>query len=122
MVLAVGDARHSAGWLLPLLCLRRPVRDRAYRRHAHAPACSASALGAGRHRARGAHARGARAHLRLLVAGIVIVMIALRWLRGALRRPARRHAARARAIAGGRRRLRRLRRVRDRRSPTRPVR
>ena len=36
MVLAVGDARHSAAWLLPLLCLADLFAIATYRRHAHA--------------------------------------------------------------------------------------
>src|SRR5512142_1912458 len=36
MVLAVGDARRSAAWLLPLLCVADVVAVVSYRRHAHA--------------------------------------------------------------------------------------
>ena len=36
MVLAVGDARQSAGWLLPLLCVADVFAVVAYRRHAEA--------------------------------------------------------------------------------------
>jgi uncharacterized membrane protein YfcA len=83
MVLAVGDARHAAGWLLPLLCLADLFAIAAYRRHADAPrllgllpwVLGGIALGAI------ALAAPERA-LRLLVAAIVIGMIALRWLRG----------------------------------------
>jgi uncharacterized membrane protein YfcA len=83
MVLAVGDARHSAGWLLPLLCLADLFAITAYRRHAQAqrlfgllPWVLAGIAG-------GALALAApERHLRLLVAGIVIFMIGLRWLRG----------------------------------------
>lgn len=83
MVLAVGDARHSAGWLLPLLCLADLFAIATYRRHAQArrlfgllPWVLAGIAG-------GALALAApERHLRLLVAGIVIFMIGLRWLRG----------------------------------------
>jgi uncharacterized membrane protein YfcA len=83
MVLAVGDARHAAGWLLPLLCLADLFAVAAYRRHADARrlfdllpwVLGGIALGfvtlAAPERA-----------LRVLVAAIVIVMIALRWWRG----------------------------------------
>lgn len=89
MVLAVGDARHAAGWLLPLLCLADLFAISIYRRHAHARrlfgllpwvlggiALGALALAAPERR------------LRLLVAAIVIFMIALRWVRGRRSRPA----------------------------------
>jgi len=83
MVLAVGDARHSAGWLLPLLCLADLFAIAAYRRHAQAgrlfglfPWVLAGIAG-------GALALAApERELRLLVAGIVVFMIGLRWLRG----------------------------------------
>ncbi len=83
MVLAVGDARHSAGWLLPLLCLADLFAIAAYRRHADAPrlfgllpwVLGGIALGA-------ITLAAPERSLRLLVAAIVIVMIALRWLRG----------------------------------------
>ncbi len=82
MVLAVGDARHSAGWLLPLLCLADLFAIASYRRHADARrlfdllpwVLGGIAVGfftlAAPERA-----------LRLLVAAIVIVMIVIRWLR-----------------------------------------
>jgi uncharacterized membrane protein YfcA len=83
MVLAVGDARHSAGWLLPLLCLADLFAIATYRRHAQArrlfgllPWVLAGIAG-------GALALAApERQLRSLVAGIVIFMIGLRWLRG----------------------------------------
>ena len=86
MVLAVGDARHSAAWLLPLLCLADLFAIAAYRRHAHARrlfgllpwVLGGIALGA-------VTLAAPERSLRVLVAAIVIVMIALRWLRG--RRP-----------------------------------
>jgi len=83
MVLAVGDARHSAAWLLPLLCLADLFAIAAYRRHAHARrlfgllpwVLGGIALGA-------ITLTAPERAMRLLVAAIVIVMIALRWLRG----------------------------------------
>ena len=79
MVLAVGDAKHAAGWLLPLLCLADLFAIAAYRRHADARrlfdllpwvlggiAVGSVVLAAPERR------------LRLLVAVIVIVMIGLR--------------------------------------------
>jgi len=83
MVLAVGDARHSAAWLLPLLCLADLFAIAAYRRHAHARrlfgllpwVMGGIGLGA-------ITLAAPERAMRLLVAAIVIVMIALRWLRG----------------------------------------
>ena len=83
MVLAVGDARHAAGWLLPLLCLADLFAIAAYRRHADAPrllgllpwVLGGIGLGA-------IMLASPERVLRLLVAAIVIGMIALRWLRG----------------------------------------
>jgi uncharacterized membrane protein YfcA len=83
MVLAVGDARHSAGWLLPLLCLADLFAIAAYRRHAQARrlfgllpwVLAGIGLGA-------LTLAAPERSMRLLVAAIVIVMIALRWLRG----------------------------------------
>jgi len=83
MVLAVGDARHSAGWLLPLLCLADLFAITAYRRHADARrlfdllpwVLGGIGLGA-------VTLSASERSLRLLVAAIVIVMIGLRWLRG----------------------------------------
>ena len=83
MVLAVGDARHSAAWLLPLLCLADLFAIAAYRRHAHARRLFGllpwvlGGIGAG-----AITLAAPERALRLLVAAIVIVMIALRWLRG----------------------------------------
>lgn len=82
MVLAVGDARHSAAWLLPLLCLADLFAIAAYRRHAHARrlfgllpwVLGGIGLGA-------ITLAAPERTLRVLVAAIVIVMIALRWLR-----------------------------------------
>jgi uncharacterized membrane protein YfcA len=87
MVLAVGDARHAAGWLLPLLCLADLFAIGTYRRHAQAGrlfgllpwVLAGIALGA-------LTLAAPERSLRLLVAAIVAFMIALRWLRG--RRPA----------------------------------
>jgi uncharacterized membrane protein YfcA len=91
MVLAVGDARHAAAWLLPLLCLADLFAIAAYRRHAQARrlfgllpwVLGGIGLGA-------ITLAAPERALRLLVAAIVIVMIAIRWLRG-----------RAPAAAGG---------------------
>jgi uncharacterized protein len=83
MVLAVGDARHSAAWLLPLLCLADLFAIAAYRRHAQARRLFGllpwvlGGIGAG-----AITLAAPERTLRLLVAAIVIVMIALRWLRG----------------------------------------
>ena len=83
MVLAVGDARHSAAWLLPLLCLADLFAIAAYRRHAQARRLFGllpwvlGGIGAG-----AVTLAAPERTLRLLVAAIVIVMIALRWLRG----------------------------------------
>ena len=108
MVLAVGDARHSAAWLLPLLCLADLFAIAAYRRHAHARrlfgllpwVLGGIGLGA-------ITLAAPERALRLLVAAIVIVMIALRWLRGrgaAAGRGGGGRPGRRRPIAGGRRR------------------
>jgi uncharacterized membrane protein YfcA len=83
MVLAVGDARHSAGWLLPLLCFADLFAIATYRRHAQARrlfdllpwVLGGIALGA-------LALAAPEGRLRLLVAAIVIFMIALRWARG----------------------------------------
>jgi len=83
MVLAVGDARHSAGWLLPLLCLADLFAVAAYRRHADARrlfdllpwVLGGIALGF-------VTLAAPERVLRVLVAAIVIVMIGLRWWRG----------------------------------------
>ena len=83
MVLAVGDARHSAGWLLPLLCLADLFAIATYRRHAQARrlfdlmpwVLAGIVLGA-------LTLAAPERALRLLVAGIVIFMIGLRWVRG----------------------------------------
>ena len=82
MVLAVGDARHAAGWLLPLLCLADLFAITTYRRHADARrlfnllpwVLGGIAIGF-------VTLAAPERRLRLLVAAIVIVMIGLR-LRG----------------------------------------
>ena len=82
MVLAVGDARHSVAWLLPLLCLADLFAIATYRRHAQARrlfgllpwVLGGIGLGA-------ITLAAPERTLRVLVAAIVIVMIALRWLR-----------------------------------------
>jgi len=83
MVLAVGDARHSAGWLLPLLCLADLFAIATYRRHAQARRLFDLLPWVLAGIAAGAVALAApERHLRSLVAAIVIFMIALRWIRG----------------------------------------
>jgi uncharacterized protein len=83
MVLAVGDARHSAAWLLPLLCLADLFAIAAYRRHAQARRLFGllpwvlGGIGTG-----AITLAAPEQVMRRLVAAIVIVMIALRWLRG----------------------------------------
>lgn len=82
MVLAVGDARHSAGWLLPLLCVADLFAVAIYRRRAYARGLLVllpwvlMGMGAG------AVALGApETFLRPTVGVIVIAMIGVRWLR-----------------------------------------
>ena len=83
MVLAVGDARHSAGWLLPLLCFADLFAIATYRRHAQARRLFDLLPWVLAGIAAGALALAApERHLRSLVAAIVIFMIALRWVRG----------------------------------------
>src|SRR5688572_17293876 len=83
MVLAVGDARHAAGWLLPLLCVADLAAIAVYRRHAQGRRLAQLApwvlggIGVG-----ALTLAAPERSLRLLVAAIVIVMIGLRWLRG----------------------------------------
>lgn len=80
MVLAVGDARQSAGWLLPLLCVADLFAVGIYRRRSYArrlfvllPWVVAGMLA-------GALALFAPERvLRPMVAGIVLVMIGVRW-------------------------------------------
>jgi uncharacterized membrane protein YfcA len=92
MVIAVGDARHAAGWLLPLLCAADVVAVVSYRRHAQvwrlfslAPWVLAGMAG-------GAVALAAPERiLRRLVGAIVLAMLALhlrRRLRAAPAEPA----------------------------------
>jgi uncharacterized membrane protein YfcA len=83
MVLAVGDARHSAGWLLPLLCFADLFAIATYRRQAQARRLFDLLPWVLAGIAAGALALAApQRYLRLLVAAIVIFMIALRWVRG----------------------------------------
>src|SRR5687767_23914 len=83
MVLAVGDARQSAGWLLPLLCVADVFAVVAYRRHAEARqlfslvpwvlvGMGAGALALG----------GPESVLRRVVGAIVLAMVVLRIARG----------------------------------------
>ena len=79
MVLAVGDAKHAAGWLLPLLCLADLFAIAVYRRHADARrlfdllpwVLGGIAVGS-------VVLAAPERPLRLLVAAIVILMIGLR--------------------------------------------
>ena len=83
MVLAVGDARHAAGWLLPLLCVADLAAIAVYRRHAQGRRLIGLAPWVLAGMGVGALTLAApERSLRLLVAAIVIVMIGLRWLRG----------------------------------------
>jgi uncharacterized membrane protein YfcA len=83
MVLAVGDARHAAGWLLPLLCVADLAAIAGYRRHAQGRWLIGLAPWVLGGMAVGALTLAApERSLRLLVAAIVILMIGLRWLRG----------------------------------------
>jgi len=82
MVLAVGDARHAAGWLLPLLCVADLAAIAVYRRHAQGRRLIGLAPWVLAGMGVGALTLAApERSLRLLVAAIVIVMIGLRWLR-----------------------------------------
>jgi uncharacterized membrane protein YfcA len=83
MVLAVGDARQSAGWLLPLLCVADVFAVIAYRRHAEARQLFSLVpwvlLGMGA----GALALGGpESVLRRVVGAIVLAMVLLRIARG----------------------------------------
>ena len=83
MVLAVGDARHAAGWLLPLLCVADLAAIAVYRRHTQGRRLAQLAPWVLAGMGVGALTLAApERSLRLLVAAIVIVMIGLRWLRG----------------------------------------
>jgi hypothetical protein len=82
MVLAVGDARQSAGWLLPMLCAADVFAVVYYRRHAQARRLFSLlpwvllGLGAGAWML-----GGPEVILRRIVGGIVLVMIAIQLLR-----------------------------------------
>jgi uncharacterized protein len=78
MVLAVGDARQSAGWLLPLLCIADVFAVVYYRRHAHTRRLFHLAPWVAVGMAAGALALGAsERYLRPLVGAIVLAMILL---------------------------------------------
>lgn len=82
MVLAVGDARHAAGWLLPLLCVADLAAIAVYRRHAHGRRLAGLAPWVVAGMGVGALTLAApERSLRMLVAAIVFVMIGMRWLR-----------------------------------------
>jgi len=82
MVLAVGDARQSAGWLLPMLCAADVFAVVYYRRHAQARRLFSLApwvlLGMGA----GAWMLGGPEQLlRRVIGSIVLLIIAFSWLR-----------------------------------------
>ena len=82
MVLIVGDARASAAWLLPLLCTGDIFAVIYWRRHAAVWRLFALAPWALVGMAAGAAALGLSERvLRPLVGVIVLVMVALQWLR-----------------------------------------
>ena len=82
MVLAAGDARHSAGWLLPLLCVADVVAVAIYRRRAYARSLLVLLPWVLVGMAAGALALDAPERvLRPTVAVIVVVMILFRWWR-----------------------------------------
>jgi hypothetical protein len=94
MVLAVGDARQSAGWLLPLLCVADLFAVAIYRRHAYARRLFMLVPWVAAGMTVGAVTLAARERvMRLLVAVIVLAMTALRWRRS---RADARHAEPAR--------------------------
>ncbi|MES1172526.1 MAG: sulfite exporter TauE/SafE family protein [Bacteroidota bacterium] len=101
MVLAVGDARYAAGWLLPLLCVADVFAVAIYRRKAYARRLVVLfpwvlvGMGAG-----AIALAGPERVLRPVVAVIVIGMIAFRWLR-ARREPSPPSEAAATATATG---------------------
>lgn len=77
MVLAVGDARLAAGWLLPLLCTADVFAVIAWRRHAAARKLFSLAPWVLAGIAAGAVALSFHEHtLRLIVGAIVVVMLA----------------------------------------------
>jgi uncharacterized membrane protein YfcA len=81
MVLAVGDARQSAGWILPLLCVADLFAVAIYRRHAYARRLMTLLPWVLGGMALGALALSAPERvLRPVVATIVLVMIGFRWL------------------------------------------
>lgn len=94
MVLAVGDARLAAGWLLPLLCVADLFAVAFYRRHAYARRLLVLLPWVLAGMALGALALGAPERLlRPTVAVVVLIMLLAREVR--VRWPARRAAASA---------------------------
>ncbi|MBC8133644.1 MAG: sulfite exporter TauE/SafE family protein [Deltaproteobacteria bacterium] len=80
MVLTVGDARHSAGWLLPLLCVADLFAVAIYRRHAYARRLFVLLPWVLGGMIAGAVALYAPERvMRPTVAVIVLIMIAVRW-------------------------------------------
>lgn len=91
MVLAAGDARQSAGWLLPLLCLADVFALYYWRRHAAASRLFSLAPWVAAGMAMGAGALSFSEHvLRTIVGVIVVLMLVLYfWRRLAAPVPAR---------------------------------
>jgi hypothetical protein len=89
MVLTVGDARASAAWLLPLLCVGDIMAVAYWRRHAAAWRLFSLAPWTLAGMAGGAAALGLSEHvLRPLVGVIVLVMLAVQWIRQRSANPA----------------------------------
>jgi uncharacterized protein len=98
MVLTVGDARHSAGWLLPLLCAADVFAVAYYRRHAQTTRLVSLAPWVVAGMVAGAFALGwPEAVLRRLIGLIVLAMIVLNVIR---RRAAAPPPDSAAAVAG----------------------
>jgi uncharacterized membrane protein YfcA len=102
MVLAVGDARHSAGWLLPLLCVADVFAVAIYRRRAYARSLLVLLPWVLVGMAAGALALDAPERvLRPTVAVIVVVMILFRWWRTRRHQTAVPHSLRHSIAYGG---------------------
>lgn len=96
MVLTVGDARHSAGWLLPLLSVADVVAVIRFRRHAAARRLFSLVPWVLAGMIAGAFALGGPERLlRKLVGAIVLTMIALRLFRPRTADPPQGHALQA---------------------------
>ena len=82
MALTVGDARQSAGWLLPLLCAADVFAVAYYRRHAQMPRLASLAPWVVLGMIGGALAlRGPEPALRRLIGVIVLAMIVVHFVR-----------------------------------------